>query len=440
MPFVNSMPLLKAGLLVLGFCCGTLSLFAQTYNYDNSGRLHRVIYPTGQAIVYVFDDNDNITLAASTSNSPPTPMSVESARVSPTEARVTWTGVDGATGYRVERRIAGSTRWTEVGQTTADGRFLIDSGLEASIAYEYRVRAFSDSWPSAYSEPAGAALFGTPSVFGEGVVNGASFEQNQPVSRGSIISLFGSPLGFTVAGSTLVPFQAVAEQIPLPRKLNGVSVLVEGIEAPLFFVGGQEPVAGAGGSLVYNGQINAQVPWEITEAGLVEIVVRAETDQGILESEPVDVAVDVVTPSLFTFDFGPGRAAVLNVKLRGDDGVIDNSVAQPEGAFPGRDSQPAPIGGIVTIYCNGLGATTPGAITGENSTDTLRRTVLPVKVFMGGVEAPVDFAGLAPEFVGLYQINAFVPEGVPPGDAVSLVIEQDERRSREDVTIAIRAP
>jgi uncharacterized protein (TIGR03437 family) len=434
------MRLLNTGLLVLGLCGAHMSLLAQTYSYDNSGRLQRVIYPSGEAIVYVLDDNDNITLATSTSVSPPMPVSVESARVSPTEARITWAGVDTATGYRIERRIAGSTIWTEVGQASADGRFLIDSGLQPGIAYDYRVRAFSDAWPSAYSESAAASLFGTPSVFREGVVNGASFQQNRPISRGSIISLFGSPLGFTVEGSVLMPFEAVAEEIPLPRKLNGVSVLVEGIEAPLFFVGGQEPFAGAGGSLVYNGQINAQVPLEIVEAGLVEIVVRAETDEGILESEPVDVAVDIVTPSIFTFDFGPGRAAVLNVKLHGDDGVIDNSVAQSEGAFPERASQPAPIGGIITIFCNGLGATTPSAMTGENSVDTLRQTVLPVKVFLGGVEAQVDFAGLAPEFVGLYQINAYVPEGVTPGDAVPLVIEQDGRRSREDVTIAVRQP
>lgn len=59
---------------------------------------------------------------------------------------------------------------------------------------------------------------------------------------------------------------------------------------------------------------------------------------------------------------------------------------------------------------------------------------------IGGVEAPVDFAGLSPQFVGLFQINAFIPQGVVPGPQVPVVIEQDGVRSRNDVIIAVRLP
>jgi uncharacterized protein (TIGR03437 family) len=41
-------------------------------------------------------------------------------------------------------------------------------------------------------------------------------------------------------------------------------------------------------------------------------------------------------------------------------------------------------------------------------------TSFPVTVTMNGVLAPVNFAGLAPGFVGLYQVNAQVPE-IGPG-------------------------
>ena len=34
---------------------------------------------------------------------------------------------------------------------------------------------------------------------------------------------------------------------------------------------------------------------------------------------------------------------------------------------------------------------------------------------IGGQAAVVDFSGLAPSFVGLYQANARVPRGLPPG-------------------------
>ena len=41
---------------------------------------------------------------------------------------------------------------------------------------------------------------------------------------------------------------------------------------------------------------------------------------------------------------------------------------------------------------------------------------------MGGVAATVIFSGLAPGFVGLYQINVEILEGTPSGDAVEVVL------------------
>ena len=65
-------------------------------------------------------------------------------------------------------------------------------------------------------------------------------------------------------------------------------------------------------------------------------------------------------------------------------------------------------------------------------------------MFIGGQEAQVLGAVLQPTSVGLNQINVFVPEGVEPGGAVPIVIEVEcpdgtKIRSREDVTIAVRA-
>ena len=43
-------------------------------------------------------------------------------------------------------------------------------------------------------------------------------------------------------------------------------------------------------------------------------------------------------------------------------------------------------------------------------------------VLVGGVPGEVLFSGLAPGFVGLYQVNVRIPEAAPVGDAVEVVL------------------
>jgi uncharacterized protein (TIGR03437 family) len=68
---------------------------------------------------------------------------------------------------------------------------------------------------------------------------------------------------------------------------------------------------------------------------------------------------------------------------------------------------------------------------------TLSRTTNPVTVTVGGVSAAVPFAGLAPGFVGLYQVNATVPTGVAPGASVPVVLSVAGAAS-VPVTVAIQ--
>ena len=58
-------------------------------------------------------------------------------------------------------------------------------------------------------------------------------------------------------------------------------------------------------------------------------------------------------------------------------------------------------------------------------------------VTIGGQPATVSFAGLAPGFVGVYQVNAQVPAGITPGDAVPVVLTQGSSQSNT-ATIAVR--
>ena len=49
---------------------------------------------------------------------------------------------------------------------------------------------------------------------------------------------------------------------------------------------------------------------------------------------------------------------------------------------------------------------------------------------LGGVPAQVPFAGLAPGFIGLGQVNIIIPDNAPKGDAVPLVLEINGQKSK----------
>ena len=101
-------------------------------------------------------------------------------------------------------------------------------------------------------------------------------------------------------------------------------------------------------------------------------------------------------------------------------------------------ANPAKAGDVVVVYCTGLGATNPAVRSGEAApTSPLAKATTPVSVTIGGQSAAVQFAGLTPGLVGLYQVNVQIPGAVTPGSAVPLVISQDGVPSNT-VTLGIR--
>jgi len=56
---------------------------------------------------------------------------------------------------------------------------------------------------------------------------------------------------------------------------------------------------------------------------------------------------------------------------------------------------------------------------------------------VGGVAAFVSFAGLAPGFIGVYQVNMQVPQGVAAGNAVPVTLSGGGLMSNT-VTISVR--
>ncbi len=207
------------------------------------------------------------------------------------------------------------------------------------------------------------------------VVNGASYQTT--LAPGSIVSIFGS--GF--ANSTMTAATNV-----LPAFLGSVNVYFNGIAAPLYFAS--------------NGQINAQVPYELAP-GLVNIEVDG------LQVARQTATIAAAAPGIFTTN-GAGTGA--GVILRADDYQLVSATA------------PTTAGAALMIYCTGLGALSTPLVDGNPAPAQAPSTVATPQVTIGNVPAPVLFSGLAPGFAGLYQVNVQVPVGVPTGNAVPVVM------------------
>jgi uncharacterized protein (TIGR03437 family) len=229
------------------------------------------------------------------------------------------------------------------------------------------------------------------------LVNAAS-QATTALAPGEIISIFGTGLGGQPVNFTL------DAKGNLPTIINGTQVLINGQPAPLLYVSGT--------------QINAIVPYEVGAAGAATIQVVSNGLPSATWSMPVAPAA----PGIFTTGGGIGQAAALN-----QDGSLNNA------------SNPAGAGTVVTLFATGCGQTAPAGITGSLAPLSPSRTVLPVTVTIGGIDAPVQYSGSAPgEVAGLIQINAVVPPGVTPGPAVPVVIKVGGAQSPSGVTIAVQ--
>ncbi len=205
-----------------------------------------------------------------------------------------------------------------------------------------------------------------PLLTSQGVVNAANPLSNR-LSPGSLISLYGQNLSSATVQ---------AEGFPLPTRLAGSEVIINGARAPLLYVS--------------PGQINAIVPSE-TYAGRGAAIVRNGLGQN--RGTPFDL-VDAA-PEIFLQADGR-RAIAIN----------------PDGALNSPNNPAAP-GQVVTIYFTGQGPTTPHVPSGRPApSDELARVALESRVIVAGREANVPYLGLTPGFAGLAQANVEIPQGV----------------------------
>ena len=219
-----------------------------------------------------------------------------------------------------------------------------------------------------------------PAINSGGVVNAASGLVAKGLAPGSYISIFGAGL----AEATRV---AVTSSLPL--SLANVSVSFDVPSRHLSVPGHLH--------FVSSGQINVQVPWEFESLNSVTMKVSI----GNFSSALYEVPLAAASPAVFERGDVNGRlvAAVVDAAL----GVVDTA-------------NPTKGGNTIQIYCNGLGAVDSPQASGEPApTQILVRTKTAAVVTIGGKTAQVSFSGLAPGFVGLYQVNATIPQDTPSG-------------------------
>jgi uncharacterized protein (TIGR03437 family) len=242
-----------------------------------------------------------------------------------------------------------------------------------------------------------AANTSTPIVYAGGIVNVASYATT--IAPGAFISIWGADFA---------PATSVASGYPFPTLLGGTEVLLGGEPLPLYFTS--------------TGQIDAIVPYDIEPNSMQQVIVQ----NGLAASQPQTVAVGTASPGVFTQNqSGSGPGSILGQKVGGNPAL--NTAANPVSA---RD--------YLWIYCTGLGTVTPAAAAGAAaSTTTLSYTDNTVTVTVGGLDAHVTFAGLAPGYVGLYQVNVQVPVGVATGPSVPVIVTAAGASSLP-VTVAIK--
>ena len=269
---------------------------------------------------------------------------------------------------------------------------------------------------STYITPGGIVVTLNPTINDGGVVDAASFQQK--LSPGSLFSIFGTDLATRVDNW---------QGPPAPTSLGGISVKVGDRFAPLFFAS--------------PGQINGMIPFETTGTS-AEVTVIAGPNAA---SKPAIASLASIAPAIFTAAESSGavHAVILNSS--------DNTLAAPATSFPGN-SHPARPGDVVIMYASGLGPVAPlpnlactaavlpsGVGAGANGT-CLQEVVSNPLILIGGKFLPtanIQFAGLAPNLVGLYQVNVQLPANVATGNVVPVQIVSSQGQGSNIVTMAV---
>jgi len=249
-----------------------------------------------------------------------------------------------------------------------------------------------------------------PISFYRGAVNGANFETSRPLSPGVIASAFGVQMSNATAG---------APSVPLSTEMAGTKVLIDGIEAPLFFVS--------------DSQVNFQVPYGVASG---EHTLRVTRDGQVGNEVSIQVA--------------PLSAGIFRLGI-GEYGAVRNA-DKNNFPFPASFQQqfninasPATPGDMLEIYATGLGPLSRTVVSGAGApnAEPLARALTDIKVIFSNPNPNVfgrtpEFIGLSPNFVGLFQVNVMVPFSASPNARTPIFLDVPAVGLSNRVEIAIQ--
>jgi uncharacterized protein (TIGR03437 family) len=222
-----------------------------------------------------------------------------------------------------------------------------------------------------------------PDYSAAGIVNAAS-QTAGTLAPNTIATIYGTNLSWTTHAITSSDLIGGT----LPVSLDGVSVDVNGILSSLFYIS--------------PGQINFLIPYDLVASSATVYVTR----QGVA-GPPATIPMADAAPAFLQWN---GNFALAT---HADGSLISSSA-------------PAQAGEIIILYAVGLGRTSPDVPSGDIvSTATSILYLSEFQILLNGDPCPsssIYYAGLAPGFAGLYQINLILPDVLPQDPAIQMVM------------------
>jgi uncharacterized protein (TIGR03437 family) len=225
-----------------------------------------------------------------------------------------------------------------------------------------------------------------------GVITSSGFGGFTSIAPGAFIEIYGSNLA--------------ADSLNWGSSFNGVN-------APTSLAGTTVTIGGQAAFIAYAGpgQVNAVVPSNVA-TGQQQITVTT----AIGTSAPYTVTVNPTAAGLLApvtpIDFNIGGLQYVGALFPDNQTYV-----LPPGAISGVPSRRAKPGDVIVIYGIGFGPVTDNTPAGQIDQNLNSTLATPFRLFFGSTQATLQYAGLAPSLVGVYQFNVVVPN-VAASDAV----------------------